>query len=135
MKRSRILYLALALVTVLLGLASRRYRSELPSFFGEYAGDALWATMVYFVAAVVWPRASHRSLGIGAIAFAFCIELSQLYHAPWIDGLRENRWAALVLGQGFLWSDLLCYTAGVGIALAIDASLRGRRTAGRDGAA
>jgi hypothetical protein len=41
--------------------------------------------------------------------------VSRLYHAPWIDSLRQIRVAALLLGHGFLWSDLVCYGVGVGV--------------------
>ena len=47
-------------------------------------------------------------------------EFSQLYRAPWIDAVRATRLGALVLGQGFLWSDLWCYAAGVTLAAGID---------------
>ena len=34
------------------------------------------------------------------------VEESQLYHASWIDSIRGTTLGALVLGHGFLWSDL-----------------------------
>ena len=39
-------YLFMVLVTVLLGLASRRYTTPLSEYFGKYPGDALWAMMI-----------------------------------------------------------------------------------------
>lgn len=45
--------------------------------------------------------------------FSLTVELSQLYHAPWIDELREIHLGALLLGHSFLWSDVVCYGAGV----------------------
>ncbi|HEX2218433.1 MAG TPA: DUF2809 domain-containing protein [Gemmatimonadales bacterium] len=126
MSRSRALYFGLTLLVVALGLASRRYRAGLPAFIGAYAGDALWAAMVFLLAATVWAHAQPRVLAVGALAFSFGVELSQLHRAPWLDALRATRAGALVLGQGFLWSDLLCYTAGVGIAAGADLLLRSR---------
>jgi hypothetical protein len=38
-----------------------------------------------------------------------------LYHAGWIDAIRATRLGGLILGYGFLWSDLVCYAAGVGL--------------------
>ena len=46
------------------------------------------------------------------LIFSFGIELSQLYQAPWINAVRETRPGALVLGAGFKWTDLVCYTLG-----------------------
>ena len=126
--RSRAAYLALALAAVALGLASRRFRAALPAFLGAYAGDALWAAMVFLLGAVLRSRARTSALLLGALLFAFGVELSQLYHAPWIDALRDTRLGGLVLGYDFVWSDLLCYTVGACAAAGLDLLLaRSRR--------
>ena len=127
MRRSRAVYAALTAATIVLGLASRRFGPVLPDEVRLYAGDALWAAVVYFAAAVIWPHARTIQLAIGALVFSFVIELSQLYHAPWIDGVRRTRAGALVLGFGFLWSDLVCYMAGIGAAALADVLVSGRR--------
>lgn len=57
-------------------------------------------------------RAALR-LGALALAFSFCIEISQLYQAHWINAIRQTRLGGLVLGHGFLWGDLVSYTLGV----------------------
>ena len=121
--RSRALFLALTAATIGLGLATRRFRRSLPAAVGLYAGDVLWATMVYLLAAVVWPRASIRRLAIGTAVFALAIEVGQLYHAPWIDAVRDTRLGGLVLGFGFLWSDLACYAVGIALAVTIDRAI------------
>jgi hypothetical protein len=120
MRRSRFIYSGLATGTVILGLASRRFRSELPWIIAEYAGDTLWAAMVYLIAATIWNRASPVLLAVGSVSFSFAIEFSQLYQAEWINSLRATRLGGLVLGYGFLWTDLLCYAAGVAGAVWID---------------
>ena len=43
MKRSRIIYFAFIVITMVLGLASRQFGDCLPVFLRNYAGDALWA--------------------------------------------------------------------------------------------
>jgi len=111
--RSRRGYAAFAAATVLLGLASRRYAAHLPDFIAAYAGDALWAAMVFWLAALVAPRARTAHLAVAALMVAILVEVSQLYHSAWLDALRQTRPGALALGQGFLWSDLACYTVGV----------------------
>ena len=118
--RSRILAVVLLATTIALGLASRRYRAELPEFIGAYAGDALWATMIFWLASIALPRASTTTLAAIAYGVSFTVELSQLYHAPWIDAIRATRLGALALGHGFLWSDLICYAVGVALASIID---------------
>jgi hypothetical protein len=124
--RSRAFYLALALRVVALGLASRRFRPTLPPFVGAYAGDALWAAMVFLLAAAAWPRARVSTLAVGAVLFSFAVEAGQLYRAPWIEAVRATRPGGLMLGHDFVWSDLLCYVAGVSLAAAADLLLRSR---------
>ena len=124
--RSIPLYVALACLTIGAGLASRRYPAFFPAFIARYAGDTLWATMVFWILALGWRRARTRGLAGGAIAISFAVECSQLYHAAWIDSIRRARIGALVLGRGFLWSDLVCYAVGVGIAAVLDALIAGR---------
>ena len=121
--RSRPLVAALIGMTVLLGLGSRRL-GDLPAFVIAYAGDALWAAMVFWIFAFARPSARTGRLAAAALLFAFAIEASQLYHAPWIDALRNTVPGALVLGQGFLPSDLACYAAGVAAAALVDLVMR-----------
>ncbi len=112
MKR-RIVYLLFAIVTMLVGLASRRYRQHLPSFIGEYSGDVLWALMLFLVVSFIFAgRLILQRSGI-SLALAFAVEVSQLYHAPWIDSVRSTTLGRLVLGFGFLWTDLVCYLVGI----------------------
>ena len=102
-----------AVALIARGLAGGRDAAELPDFVASYAGDTLWALLVYASCTLALPRASIAARAASALAFAFAIEASQLYRAPWIDDIRASRLVALVLGSGFLWSDLACYTAGV----------------------
>lgn len=125
MRRSRIFYGTSTLTVLLLGLASRRYLGEVP-FVRAYVGDGLWALMVFFGIALIanqWPT---NRVALVALLIAYSIEISQLYHAPWIDSVRATRLGSLVLGFSFVWSDLLCYSVGVAIGFIIDQSNRQR---------
>ena len=116
----RLLYLSGALFVMFLGLASRRYGGNLPVFLSDYSGDTLWALMVFLGISTIAPDAGAVRRAAIALAFAYAIEFSQLYQAPWIDALRQTRLGGLVLGYGFLWTDLICYAAGISIGLAVD---------------
>lgn len=126
-RRSRTLYLILLVATVALGLVTRRYPSAFPDFAARYGGDALWAAMILWITALVRPAAATIHLALVSLLISGAVELSQLYHAPWIDAVRATRGGALVLGQGFLWSDLLSYSVGVAVAAVCDARLTRRR--------
>ncbi|MFN7146557.1 MAG: DUF2809 domain-containing protein [Myxococcota bacterium] len=98
-------------LTVAAGLASRA--GGMPAWVHAYVGDALYAALIYGLAGVVAPGAAiGRRAGV-ALAICVAIELSQAWHPPWLDALRAHRAVALVLGRGFLASDLVAYTVGV----------------------
>ena len=50
----------------------------------------------------------------------YCIEFLQLYQSEWIIAIRKTLFGRYVLGQGFLWSDILAYTFGIVFAFLID---------------
>ena len=122
MKR-RIVYLLSAIVTMLVGLASRRFRQHLPSFIGQYSGDVLWALMLFLVVSLVLARRPLFLRYIISLILAFAVEVSQLYHAPWIDSIRNTTLGGLVLGFGFLWSDLVCYLVGIAAGALIELTM------------
>ena len=125
--RSRWLYAAATLATVGAGLASRAFSRHLPWWLAKNLGDALYATMVFWGFGLLAPRAATRRVALAAIAFCFAIELSQAYHAAWIDSVRATTPGRLVLGQGFHAFDLVCYVLGVALAVALE--VRARRVA------
>jgi glycopeptide antibiotics resistance protein len=114
MKRNRFLYFLFLLITIFTGLASRHFSYILPHWVHSYLGDMLWALMIFLMFGFLFHRKDTRWIAVIALTFSFSIEISQLYHALWIDALRANRLGGLILGFGFLWSDLICYTLGVG---------------------
>ncbi len=92
----------------------------MPAFVHDYVGDVLYAVMMFFGFGFLFPKSP--TIKIAALALGFCvaIEISQLYHAPWIDAIRHTRIGGLILGFGFLWSDLVCYLVGVCIGLMVE---------------
>ena len=133
--RSRLAVARWLLITVAFGLASRRFPDALPRIVSRYAGDVLWAAMVYWWLALLWPRAPVTRLAASALGIAIAVEMSQLLHAPWLNAVRANAFGALVLGQGFLWSDITCYITGVALAVLIDRNAVARTNAAPDNAA
>jgi hypothetical protein len=122
--RSRLRIAGLLAVVIGLGLASRRW--PLPGVLAEHTGDALYATAAYVGFALLAPAARTRALGAAALLFAFAIEALQLLTWPWLQQLRASRLGALLLGQGFLWADLVAYALGVGLACVADVTFRRR---------
>jgi hypothetical protein len=116
MHRPRPIYALATLIIIAAGLASRSAAaSHIPPFLATYAGDTLWALTVFLVLGFTFPRAPTVAIAAAAIAISFSVELSQLYQAPWINQLRQSLPGKLLLGAGFLKSDLLCYVTGIAL--------------------
>ncbi len=94
------------------GLASRRWSEFLPEFVARYAGDFCWALAFFSLFRLLLLRASLSLVFLLTLAFALLIELSQLWHPPWLANIRQTLIGGLLLGFGFRWSDLACYLAG-----------------------
>ncbi len=125
--RSRVKLFLLLLLIVAAGLFSRsEHASVLPVFLQTYAGDTLWALALYIFLAFISPSAGSKELMMLSVIIAFSVEFSQLYQAEWINSVRHTRAGGLILGFGFKWSDLLCYSSGILLGFVIDNQSRNR---------
>jgi len=124
------LYAAAIAVVIATGLLLRSHYVSLPWVITKYAGDALWALVVFLLFGLILRRASTLRVSLLALAFAWAIEFSQLYHAGWIDSIHATRIGALVLGASFHWPDLLAYAAGIAVG-ALAESITWARRPGR----
>jgi hypothetical protein len=113
-------WVVLIALGVALGLGSRRHADHLPSFVAAYTGDTLWAFVAFLGIGLLLPRASTWRVAVMAMSFSAAIEVSQLYHAPWLDTIRRTTLGGLALGYGFLWGDLACYAMSVGLGVVIE---------------
>ncbi|MEH7113964.1 DUF2809 domain-containing protein [Neobacillus niacini] len=118
--KQRITYLMSVIITILLGLASRKFSHLLSEFVAENAGDVIWAMMVYFGFRFLFVQKRLFIAILLSFLFSFGVEFSQLYQADWINQLRGTVVGALVLGKGFLTVDLFRYTTGIVLAAAMD---------------
>ncbi len=108
MNKLRLKYLLCVAAVIAAGLVSRK----IPAI-PLWVGDALWAVMIYLMMRVVFVHATILKIALWSLAFCFAIEISQLYQAPWINNIRSTLIGHLILGQSFLWSDLVAYTGGI----------------------
>lgn len=104
---------------IILGLT---LRSTVP-----FMGDFLWAALIFFLFSFVFMHASRLYKFIIPLLFCYFIECTQLYHADWIQSLRENSVFQLVLGHGvFGITDLVAYTLAITVSLAVTAIIEHR---------
>ena len=105
-----VLWIALVIAA---GLASRAETLALPAFVAKYAGDALWALMIFLGIGLLLPIRRTAAVATWAVILCCTVEVSQLYHAPWIDAARDTWWGRLTLGDKFAWGDIAAYLVGI----------------------
>lgn len=111
--RTRARYLVLAFCTIAIGLAVHFDGVFLRPDVRDVLGDALWATMIVWWMGVAAPRLPLRTRGLIAFAICVAVELSQAFHTPALDALRQTVPGQLILGSGYDPRDFLAYAAGV----------------------
>jgi len=111
-KKRRLVYFVLYLLIIPIGLATRKQPQWFYSLIAIYGGDVFWSTMFFFLFRCFSPRVPLWKIALYTISFSVAIEVSQLYHAPWIDRLRATFLGSMLLGTTFVWSDIACYSAG-----------------------
>ena len=107
-------YLIALAVVIAIGLLSRRI-----SFLPNETGDALWAIALFCLFRIIWCKELLRKIALWTLLTSYAVEFSQLLQWNWLVTIRSTTIGHLLLGQGFLWSDILAYTIGVIIAFAI----------------
>ena len=122
--RARATYVAAALATIVVGLVVQLGGAVLSPAARDILGDALWAAMIAWWVGALVPGV--RLFTRSSIAYAICaaVELSQLYHAPTLDAVRDTTLGQLVFGSGFDARDLLAYAAGIAAATLLEATAR-----------
>ena len=117
-KRNRTLYSVLIIATIGLGLVSRA--DFIPKLIYPFFGDILYSLMIFFIIGFIFTDLSSLKIALISIGICYIIELSQFYEANWIVEFRNNKLGGLILGYGFLWSDLISYLVGGVLGLSID---------------
>lgn len=126
-RRSRLFYASAVILVMGSGLFTRSRRMPRPSLVAEFGGDTLWALLVFLLVGFLFPGLSTARAALVAGVIAAAVEFGQMVHAPWLEALRGTLCGRLVLGRGFLWSDLVCYGVGIAIGVVAELVLRGRR--------
>jgi hypothetical protein len=106
-------YLVTILLTIVIGIAARKISAYFPEWINFWLGDALYAFMMFFLVAFLIVNKPAIVKAVIALIICYCIELSQLWQGEWINSVRQTVLGKLVLGNGFLWSDLVAYLAGI----------------------
>lgn len=108
----RIIYFLLFAFLIWLALATRHHKEWFHPLIAKYGGDVIWAGAFLFLVRMIFINQPLWKLATCCYALGVADELSQLIHTPFLNSIRSTTLGRLMFGQGFLWSDILCYAAG-----------------------
>ena len=108
MKSKIIISLIGIAVLIPLGLISRHINC-LPN----EVGDALWAMMIFCIWRIILHRKPLTTVAVVSLINSFLVEFSQLITWSFLVEFRKTFLGHVMLGQGFLWVDLVAYTIGI----------------------
>lgn len=103
----------------LLGLEVLISRFAHDRFIRPYAGDFLITIFLYCLVKSV-ARQPVKLMLACVLLGSYLIEVSQYYHLVARLGLAQSLVARLVLGSAFSWADMLAYTLGALLVLAVE---------------
>lgn len=118
LKNNRLYYISALLITLILGVLSRKI-TGIPLFIG----DVLHAVLIYFGLRFLFIHLKTHKTFLLSLLFCFSIEILQLVQIDWLIAIRKTTLGHYILGEGFLWLDLLCYIMGTLMAFLIDEKL------------
>jgi hypothetical protein len=121
--RPRVAPAAAAVLTVAAGLLMR---SLLGGDLAKYAGDALYALLIFWLVLVVAPRTRGGVAAMVALGVSVAVELFQLTGLPAELGAHSTL-ARLVLGTTFNAPDLPFYAVGAALGWALHRTARAAR--------
>ena len=122
MKNERLKYIIFILSVLILGILSRKI-SGIPLF----VGDILYAVLIYFGFRFLIMDSKKLTSLLLSLLFCFGIEILQLVKIDWLITIRKTTLGHYILGEGFLWSDLICYVSGSFMAYFFDKLLLSSR--------
>ncbi|HYH16765.1 MAG TPA: DUF2809 domain-containing protein [Flavisolibacter sp.] len=88
-----------------------------------YIGDFLVVILLYCFARS-FSKASTHKVATGVLLFAYIIECLQYLQIVKLLGLQDSKLAVTIIGSSFEWMDMLAYTLGIAVVLAIESRLK-----------
>lgn len=108
MQKKILISLIVSILLIPIGLYSRHI-----SWIPEATGDALWAMLVFCLWRIILVKKSLWLVAFISLTHSFLVEFSQLIRWSWLVSFRNTFIGHMMLGQGFLWTDLLAYLIGI----------------------
>lgn len=123
--RTRAIAMLIIACVIPAGLIARSYRADadtatMVGFVATYLGDTLWPIMFYFIGRCVFAKANALTLVTATLAITLTLEFGQLWQPPALQWLRQQPIIGFLLGNHFIWSDVVCCLVGIAAAWCAD---------------
>lgn len=110
-------YFILTILLFITEILIARYLHD--NIIRPYGGDFLVVILIYcmvktFLNTPIVPTA------IAVLLFAYVVEILQYFRLIVLLGLQHSRLACIVFGTSFSWTDILCYTSGIAVVIAVE---------------
>ncbi len=93
-------------------------------YIRPFGGDFLVVILIYcFVKS--FAAMPVKTAAIATLLLAYVVEVSQYFKLVNHLGLKNASWANILLGNSFSWTDMLMYTLGILLTVAIEKLSRG----------
>lgn len=88
-------------------------------FVRPYFGDFLVVILIYcFVKSFI--NSSVIKTAFWVLLFSYFIEMTQYFKlVKWL-GLQHSKWAVIILGNAFAWTDMAAYTFGIAAVMFVE---------------
>ena len=115
LRRPRRTILLSLLVVTPLGFATKFYPGPGAWWFNNYAGGLLYEVFWCLSAALGWPYASAFRIASLVLWITCALEFLQLWHPPFLEGIRATLIGRTLIGISFAWWDFPYYILGCGV--------------------
>ena len=92
-------------------------------FIRPYGGDILVTLLICCVIRVILPQKYRLPIGGGVLLFSILVEIGQYFGLVYLLGLGQIEFFRILMGTGFSWWDMVCYSAGGAVFVAGDAAV------------
>jgi hypothetical protein len=117
-------YFALAALLFVIEVLIARYMHD--PIIRPYVGDLLVVILIYCVVRTFFDTPVFKTV-IAVLLFAYLVEFSQYLNLIKEVGLQDSRLANVIMGNSFEWIDMIAYTLGAAIIVAVEYLLRKRK--------
>ena len=107
-------YFLFAIVLLLVEIMIATFVND--EFVRPYFGDFLVVMLLYcFMRSLTKLTVLQTCLIV--LAFSYFVEAMQYLNIVRVLGLQNSKWASIIIGNSFEWSDIIMYTLGIAVIL------------------